>query len=90
MTPDYILGLARQSLMVTLLLAAPALIAALVVGVLISILQAVTQVQEPTLTFVPKIIAVFAVLLFLGTWMVNTMLSFTQQLLSNLGPLTRL
>lgn len=90
MTPDYILELARQSLTVTLLLAAPALIAALVVGVIISILQAITQVQEPTLTFVPKIIAVFAVLLFLGTWMANTMLSFTQQLLSNLGSLTRL
>lgn len=89
MTPDYVVALARQALTVALLLAAPALLAALVVGVVISIFQATTQIQEPTLTFVPKILAVFLVLLLLGAWMGNIMLTFTREVMGNLSSLVR-
>lgn len=89
MTQEFILGLARQGLIVALLLALPALGVGLVVGVAISIFQATTQIQEQTLTFVPKIIAVLVAMLLFSGWMLNTLLTFTQDLFSNLGGLVR-
>ncbi len=69
---------------VVLLLAAPVLIATMIVGVLISILQAATQVQEMTLTFVPKVLVAVAVLIFLGPWMIRILVDFTVQLYTNI------
>jgi flagellar biosynthetic protein FliQ len=82
---QFVLGLARQGLTVALMLAAPALVTALVVGVAISIFQATTQIQEQTLTFVPKIVAVLVAMLIFGAWMLNQLLAFTEQLFGNLG-----
>ncbi|MCR4419898.1 MAG: flagellar biosynthesis protein FliQ [Clostridia bacterium] len=85
MNEQFVLGLARQGLTVALMLAAPALVTALVVGVAISIFQATTQIQEQTLTFVPKIVAVLVAMLIFGAWMLNQLLAFTEQLFGNLG-----
>ena len=70
----------RQALWVALVVGAPVLGAALVVGVAVSILGAATQIQEPTLTFIPKMIAVFAAVLLLLPWMLSTVSEFARQL----------
>lgn len=80
MYEDMILGVANEALLVVLLLAAPVLGAALLTGLLISILQATTQLQEMTLTFVPKIIVVFLVIIIFGPWMLNVVTAFTHDL----------
>ena len=79
-----IIGLTKQALLLILLLSAPAMITALLVGFVISLFQAVTQVQEQTLTFVPKIIAVFIVIAIAGTWILGTLIRFTQAVFSQL------
>ncbi len=84
-----VIELGRQALMTTLMLALPLLLASLVVGVVISVIQAVTQIQEITLTFVPKILAFFLVLALLGSWMLQNMLRFTAGLLNELPNLMR-
>lgn len=89
MTQEFVLGLAREALTTALLLAAPALLLSLVVGVGISIFQAATQIQEQTLTFVPKIVAVVLAILLLGRFMLGVLLQFTNQLLGNLGSFVR-
>ncbi|MCS7208744.1 MAG: flagellar biosynthesis protein FliQ [Fimbriimonadales bacterium] len=81
-----VLELARQAMLVGLQVAAPILIAALIVGLLVSVFQAVTQIQEMTLQFVPKIVAVALVALFAGGWMLTQMVEFTARVLSNLPP----
>jgi len=86
---QFVLGLARQGLTTALLIAAPALVVALVVGVAISIFQATTQIQEQTLTFVPKIVAVLVVMLICGSWMLNQLLLFTENLFGNLASLVK-
>lgn len=84
MTPDSIMGLAQSSIYLTILVLAPVLGVALAVGLIISIFQAVTQIQEQTLAFAPKIIAVFVSLLFFGPWMLTHLVDFTHDILSNL------
>jgi len=83
------LHLAREAIALTMLLSGPLLIASLIVGLLISIFQAATQIQEQTLTFVPKLVAIMFTLLVLGSWMLNTMISYTVELLSTLGQMAR-
>jgi flagellar biosynthetic protein FliQ len=80
MSDAAVLDLARQALTISAKLALPILIVALVIGTVISLLQAVTQVQEMTLTFVPKVIAIAAVLLFGGGWMLGELVEFTRRL----------
>lgn len=84
MNPQVVLELGSQALQLILLLSAPILIAGLIVGLLISILQAVTSIQEATLAFVPKIVVVFVALILFLPWMMKTMLAFTTSLLVNL------
>ena len=79
-----IAALAQDALVTSLLLSAPILIVSLAIGLVISILQAMTQVNEVTLTFVPKILGVFAVAGFFGPWMVNTMVEYTHNLFISL------
>jgi flagellar biosynthesis protein FliQ len=79
-----VIALAQEALMTTLMIAAPILIVSLVIGVTISIFQAMTQVNEVTLTFVPKIFGVFAVAALLGPWMIGTMVAYTTRLFSTL------
>ena len=73
-----VIAVSKDALIVTLLVSAPLLAAGLVVGVLVSIFQAVTQIQEMTLTFVPKILAVSAALFLFLPWMLTTLVQFTR------------
>ncbi len=86
---DVAVELGRQALMVAFLVAAPMLITGLVVGVIVSILQAATQVQELTLSFIPKILAMMAALFIFLPWMLATMSGFTQQLIESIPTLIR-
>lgn len=89
MTPEYVLDLGRQTLLLVLLLSAPMLILGLLVGVVISILQSVTQIQEMTLTFVPKIVVTVLAMIFFGPWMLRMLMAFTTNLWLQLPALTR-
>jgi flagellar biosynthetic protein FliQ len=89
MTPDLVLSLARDSALQILVIAGPILGAGLVVGLAVSVFQAVTQIQEMTLTFIPKLIAVLVILALLGHWMLGRLLGFTTTLLTNLDQYAR-
>ena len=89
MTEAYILNLAQNTLMVSLTLAGPVLLASLVIGSLVSLFQAATQINEATLTFVPKIAAVVVLMVVLGSWMAQQLLTFTTNLFSSLATLPR-
>jgi flagellar biosynthetic protein FliQ len=84
MTPDLVGQIAREALETTLYLSLPILGIGLIVGLLVSLFQAVTQIQEATLVFVPKIVVVFVALLVLGPWMMRKMMFYTEQLIVNL------
>ncbi|OMF36796.1 EscS/YscS/HrcS family type III secretion system export apparatus protein [Paenibacillus sp. FSL H8-0548] len=84
MSTDFIIGLAGEAVFVVLKASAPMLVLALVVGLLVSIFQATTQIQEQTLAFVPKIVAVFVSIVIFGPWILNTVIDFTYNLLNNL------
>jgi flagellar biosynthesis protein FliQ len=84
MTPEFVVGLAQKAIKVTLLVSLPILGIGLVVGVLVSLLQAATQVQEMTLTFVPKIISIFIGLLLLLPWIMHQLTGFTIEIINNL------
>jgi flagellar biosynthesis protein FliQ len=84
-----VLNIGRQCLLVTLQLALPILLFGLVAGVLVSIFQAVTSIQEFTLTFVPKLLAVILALAIFGPWMLSTLVSFTVNVFSNMAPVIR-
>ncbi len=77
MNPDFAIHIARQSMMIILLLAAPMLGFGLIVGLVVSILQAVTQVNEMTLTFIPKIVAVLLAFALFLPWLMRTIMDFT-------------
>ena len=77
MTQEALIGLSQQAVVMMLMLAGPLLAVSLVVGLIVSIVQAVTQVNEMTLTFVPKVIAIFGVLIVLGPWMLQMLLGYT-------------
>ena len=83
MTEGQVLDIARQALYTIILCSAPLLIISLVVGLVVSIFQTVTSIQEQTLTFVPKIIAVFFTLIVLGHWILNEMTQFMIRLWSD-------
>lgn len=85
MTPEAAVDLARQALWATIVLVGPVLIAAALAGLLTSILQAVTQIQEQTLSFVPKIAASIVVLVAFGPWMLRYIVEFTQSLILSLA-----
>lgn len=89
MSQEYVIHLARESLSLTLLLSAPPLGFGLAVGLLISILQATTQIQEQTLTFVPKIVATLASLILFGSWMLSALVNFTTELYAGLSGIVR-
>jgi len=80
MTPESVLSLAQQALQVTLLLAAPPLLAALLTGLLVSVFQAATQINEMTLSFIPKLVAIFVVLVLFGPWMLSVLLDYIRDL----------
>lgn len=77
MTPEFVVNFAQEAIKVTLYVSMPMLVLGLIVGVAISIFQAVTQIQEMTLTFVPKILIVLIALLFFSSWMLEQLMQFT-------------
>ncbi len=81
MTPDFIIGLARQAIETLLLVSLPILLLSLTVGLLISLFQAVTQIQEMTISFVPKIVITFLSLLIFGAWMIGKLVDFTREMI---------
>lgn len=85
MTSEFVLALAERGIYTVLLVTGPLLLLALVVGLLVSIFQATTQIQEQTLAFIPKIVAVLLGLIFFGPWMLNTLVEFTASIFQNLG-----
>jgi flagellar biosynthesis protein FliQ len=89
MTEAYVITLAENALTLALLVAAPMLLTSLVIGILISLFQAATQISEATLTFLPKILGVSLVLALLGSWLAQQLLTFTSNLLSSLPNLPR-
>ena len=84
MTPEVVIGLVQQALEVTLLVSAPLLLAALATGLVVSVFQAATQINEMTLSFIPKLIAVFAAVVLAGPWMVSVLVDFTRRLLGSI------
>jgi flagellar biosynthesis protein FliQ len=84
MTPETIITVGQRTLETATLLAAPLLLAALAVGVLVSLFQAATQINEMTLTFVPKLLALVVVLLLGGSWMLGLLVDYTRRLLQDI------
>ena len=84
MTPETVIAIAEEGIWMVLIISGPLLIIALVVGLLVSIFQATTQIQEQTLAFVPKIVAVLLGLVIFGPWMLSHMTSYTSDIFSNL------
>jgi len=84
-TQGEVMDIARDAIYTIILTAAPLLLVSLIVGLIVSIFQTVTSIQEQTLTFVPKILAVFAIMMLLGSWMLNNMSDFMVRLYSNLS-----
>lgn len=78
-----VIDIARQALFLVLKTAAPMLLTSLVVGLIVSILQTITSIQEQTLTFVPKLIAVFLVIMLVGNWVLTSIAEYTKELFSN-------
>ena len=89
MRTDTIVRFASDAVYTTLLVSAPMLLVALVIGLVISVFQAMTQIQEQTLAFVPKILATLLAMLFFGPWILTKLLDYTQALLGNLATFVR-
>ena len=89
MSPELVITLGQETIKTTLLLAAPLLICALVVGLLVSIFQAVTQINEATLSFIPKILAVVVALVICAPWMLDVISRFTTTLFENITTYVR-
>ncbi len=84
MTPESVMTIGRQAIEITLLVSAPLLVSALVVGLLVSIFQAATQINEMTLSFIPKLLVMFFVLVAAGPWMVNLLMDYTRRLFASI------
>ncbi len=89
MTADFLTGFFYEAIQVTILLAAPMLVAGLVVGLLVSIFQSVTSINEMTLTFIPKMLAVAAALIFFFPWMMQTLVGFTERIFLGMNQFIR-
>lgn len=86
MTPETVVEIGQQALLVTVLLAAPLLIAALVTGLAVGLFQAATQINEQTLSFIPKLVAMVVVLAVSAPWLLDTIVAFTRTLIVELVP----
>jgi flagellar biosynthetic protein FliQ len=87
MTPTTVVDIGRQALEVTIMMAAPLFLAALVTGLLVSVFQAATQINEMTLTFVPKLLAIFVTLVVAGPWMITVITDFARRLFESIPTL---
>ena len=84
MTPESVLTLAQRALEVTLMMSAPPLLAALLTGLIVSVFQAATQINEQTLSFIPKLVAIFVVLVLFGPWMLGVLLDYMRELFTGI------
>jgi flagellar biosynthetic protein FliQ len=84
MTPESIMSMGHQAILVTLMVAAPMLLVALVIGLVVSIFQAATQINEATLSFIPKLIGIFATLVIAGPWMLTILTDYLRSVLTNI------
>jgi flagellar biosynthetic protein FliQ len=84
MSPDLILSMGQKMLELAFTLTAPVLLVTFLVGLIVSIFQSATQIQEMTLSYIPKLIAAYVVILLLGAWMLNKLLDFTRELIVNI------
>jgi len=89
MTPETVVNIGQQALQIMLLIAAPMLLSALLTGLLVSIFQAATSINEQTLTFIPKLVVMFIVMILAGPWMIGTMTDYVTRLYSSIPELIR-
>ena len=87
MNPEHVMTIGRQAMQVTLMIAIPLLLVALVIGLIVSIFQAATQINEMTLSFIPKLIGVFLVLDLAGPWMLTILTDYMRQLFTSIPSL---
>jgi len=87
MTPESVMTMGRQAVEITLMLAAPMLLVALIIGLVISIFQAATQINEQTLSFIPKLVGVFVALVIAGPWMLTIILDYMRQMFQSIPSL---
>jgi flagellar biosynthesis protein FliQ len=87
MNPESVMTIGQHALEITLMVSAPMLLVALIVGLVISIFQAATQINETTLSFIPKLVGVFAAMVIAGPWMLTTMLDYTRQIFASIPAL---
>lgn len=85
MTIEFVVDICRKSVQTALLMAAPMLLAGMIIGLIVSIFQAATQINEQTLTFIPKIVAVFITLLLMTPWLIQTMTSFATAIFTSIA-----
>ncbi len=85
MSSEFVISLAEKAVYTVLIICGPLLLVALVIGLIVSIFQATTQIQEQTLAFIPKIVAVLVGLIFFGPWMLSTLVSYAQDIFGNLN-----
>ncbi|MDO8304443.1 flagellar biosynthesis protein FliQ [Herminiimonas sp.] len=84
MTPESVMTLGRHAIEVTVMVAAPMLLVALAIGLVVSIFQAATQINETTLSFIPKLIGIFAALVIAGPWMLTVMLDYMREMFTSI------
>ncbi|KXS33727.1 MAG: Flagellar biosynthetic protein FliQ [Candidatus Gallionella acididurans] len=84
MSPESVMTLAQQAMELTLMVSAPLLLSALVIGLVVSIFQAATQINEQTLSFIPKLLGMFVVLMLTGSWMIGMLVDYVQRLFGNI------
>ena len=84
MLESFVLDISNQAFRVTLMLAAPMLGGALIIGILVSLFQAVTQINEQTLSFIPKILVIFGAIVIFSPWMIDVMTTFTREIILNI------
>ncbi|HEX7640990.1 MAG TPA: flagellar biosynthesis protein FliQ [Burkholderiaceae bacterium] len=84
MNPEYVMTMGRHAMEVTLMIAAPMLLVALAIGLVVSIFQAATQINEMTLSFIPKLVGIFVALVVAGPWMLTVMLDYMRELFSGI------
>ncbi len=89
MTPEAVIHIGRKAVETVLLTSAPMLLSAMVIGLLISIFQAATQINEQTMTFIPKIVVVFLSLLIFGPWIIETLITFTTGIIEQIATVGR-
>lgn len=89
MSENMVIGIIKDAIQTGLIVAAPILLVSIVVGLIISIFQATTQIQEQTLTFVPKLVAIAVIGILTGSWMLHQLVSFTERIFTYIAHITQ-